>query len=90
MRSIKFFSVINRVACKAGVLCSALVLACPSYLSFPVAFMMAATINVPSGQAFVKKKRLLCSLLIGRNIYCLPLFYHELHLRLIASLVLRL
>ena len=56
MRSIKFFSFINRVACKAGVLCSALVLARPSYLSFPVAFMMAATINVPSGQAFVKKK----------------------------------
>ena len=74
MRNIKFFSFINRVACKAGVFCSALVLARPSYLSFPVAFMMAAMINVPLGRAFVKKKRLLCSLLIGRNIYYLHCF----------------
>ena len=76
MRNIKFFSFINRVACKAGVFCSALVLARPSYLSFPVAFMMAAMINVPLGRAFVKKKkkRLLCSLLIGRKIYYLHCF----------------
>ena len=33
-----------------------LVSARPSSLSFPVAFTMAAAINVPLGRAFVKKK----------------------------------
>ena len=89
MRNIKFFSFINRVACKAGVLCSALVLARPSYLSFPVAFMMAAMINVPLSRAFVKKKTPTLQP-INRAEHLLPaLFYHALHLRLIGSLVLR-
>ena len=34
-----------------------LVSARPSSLSFPVAFTMAAAINVPLGRAFVKKKK---------------------------------
>ena len=90
MRNIKFFSFINRVACKAGVFCSALVLARPSYLSFPVAFMMAAMINVPLGRAFVKKKKTPALQPINRAENLLPaLFYHALHLRLIGSLVLR-
>ena len=91
MRNIKFFSFINRVACKADVFCSALVLARPSYLSFPVAFMMAAMINVPLGRAFVKKKKKTRALQpINRAENLLPaLFYHALHLRLIGSLVLR-
>ena len=91
MRNIKFFSFINRVACKAGVFCSALVLARPSYLSFPVAFMMAAMINVPLGRAFVKKKKKTPALQpINRAENLLPaLFYHALHLRLIGSLMLR-
>ena len=89
MRNIKFFSFINRVACKAGVFCSALVLVRPSYLSFPVAFMMAAMINVPLGRAFVKKKTPALQP-INRAENLLPaLFYHALHLRLIGSLVLR-
>ena len=89
MRNIKFFSFSNRVACKAGVFCSALVLARPSYLSFPVAFMMAAMINVLLGRAFVKKKTPALQP-INRAENVLPaLFYHALHLRLIGSLVLR-
>ena len=32
--------------------------ACPSPLRFSVAFMMAASINVPPGRAFVKKNAL--------------------------------
>ena len=88
MRNINFFSFINRSAFKAGVLYSALVLPRPSYLSFPVAFMMASTINVPLGHDFVKKTPALQ--LVNREEHLLPaLFYHALHLRLIGSLVLR-
>lgn len=90
MRNIKFFSFINIVACKAGVFGSALVLARPSSLSFPVAFMNAAAVNVPTVALWLKKKRLLYRLLIEQNIYCPHCFItHCTYLRLIGSLVLR-
>lgn len=80
MRNIKFFSFINIVACKAGVFGSALVLARPSSLSFPVAFMIAAAVNVPTVALWLKKKTPALQV-INRAEHLLPaLFYHALHL----------